>query len=90
MIVCNYGVPATPEEKMQRDGRNVRKAELHGLCLTLAEDWAYTPSLKPSEKEKRTSQVMKDYVRCETCRRAYMAGYLDDHTPQGDCSFVLS
>jgi hypothetical protein len=68
---------------MQRDGRNSRRAHLHGLCLMLAEDWAYTASLKPSEKEKRTSQVLKDFVRCETCRRAFMVDYLEDTAPEG-------
>lgn len=53
-VAVQYGMCSSMEELLQRLGRAVRDAFLHGLGLLLAEKWAYSKSEKPSAKELRT------------------------------------
>ncbi|KAI0261461.1 P-loop containing nucleoside triphosphate hydrolase protein [Gloeopeniophorella convolvens] len=82
-VVIQYGVCHWFEGLLQRFGRNVRQGHMHGLSLLMYEPWALSPTTsKPSAKECRTSEAIKKYVALTTCRRGYIAEYLDDDDPE--------
>lgn len=89
-IVIQYGLCTFLVDLQQRFGRNVRLKSLFGLCLLIAEDWAYTPSTDPSFKERRTSQDVKDYVVDPDCERQFFAHKSDDCSEDGRFTFCSS
>ncbi|EIM83909.1 uncharacterized protein STEHIDRAFT_113146 [Stereum hirsutum FP-91666 SS1] len=65
-------------------GRIVRDWKLQGLCLLMAESWAWEPSKKPTAKELQTSQQVKDFAICVECLRRFLKGSMNDNSTE-DC-----
>jgi hypothetical protein len=62
---------------------------MQGLCLMLAEKWAFEPSKKPEQKELRTAPTIIQYVQATTCRRQLSAWYMEDDTEHGELMHSL-
>jgi hypothetical protein len=83
------GTPSARESEFQTYGRAARDPSMQGLCLMLAEKWAFEPSKKPEQKELRTAPAVIQYVQATTCRRQLSARYMEDDTEHGELMHSL-